>query len=88
MGINVVETVASFDGLVAGKRGADCAGSSATLRWLAIYAHGVEQWLSLMKLDRRSAAHLLTRDEATASRRTLQSCLNCCSTSKRRGVIS
>jgi hypothetical protein len=50
MGINVVETVASFDGLVAGKRGADCAGSSATLRWLAIYAHGVEQWLSLMTI--------------------------------------
>jgi hypothetical protein len=32
---------------MASLRGAYCAGSSATLRWLAIYAHGVEQWLSL-----------------------------------------
>ena len=40
------------------------------------------------ELDRRSAAHLLTRDEARHIAPTLQSCLNCCSISKRRGVIS
>ena len=40
------------------------------------------------EIEHRAAAHPLTRDETATSRRTLQSCLNCCSISKRRGVIS
>jgi len=40
------------------------------------------------EIEHRAAAHPLTRDETATSRRTLQSCLNYCSISKRRGVIS